>query len=64
MASDQFDGLGSDMSIIQWVNLTLEIRRLFTESERFVQMLSLAPVWRRSLSGWVDSTEEQFPCLL
>ena len=61
MASDQFDALGSDMSPFHWVNITVEISRLFTESERFVQMLSPAPAWRILLNGLVDMTEEQFP---
>ena len=61
MAENQFDAFASDMSPFQWVNITVEISQLFTESERFVQMLSPAPDWRILLNGLVDLTEEQFP---
>ena len=61
MAENQFDAFVSDMSPFQWVNVTVEISQLFTDSERFVQMLSPAPDWRILLNGLVDLTEAQFP---
>ena len=61
MAENQFDAFASDMSPFQWMNINVEISQFFTEFERFVQMLSPAPVWGIILNGLVDLTEAQFP---